>query len=205
MSSPVENFDISCDAYFSLTRGTMNLLAESARKGLALPVPAPQIIRKALGGAELTPTLDFPGIYYAATGEDRAIGELTAKRLVAVLSALSVEDRSSMDTPTVVSLLKMGLEWSASAEASLIRQFRAKHKKAYIITAHFYAGMWKIREIIKGLCQRGLWQEESGTVDGFWWMLTPKILCKKAVELLPGEPRERLSWVHDTIRELDTD
>ncbi|KAK6355511.1 hypothetical protein TWF696_004610 [Orbilia brochopaga] len=202
MSCPIENFEASCDTYFSLSRGTMNMLIEATRRGLKLPVPSSKLKPKP-AVAETPFTAEFPGLDYAATGDDRAVSDGTAMRLAAILTALSEEDRHSMDSETALNLLKMLLEWASLAEATLIQRFRVKHKKAYLVIAHYYGGLWKIKEIIHGLCRSDRWQEENGLIDSYWWLLSPEGLCRRFLRLLHDEPSERIAWLENLVRELD--
>ncbi|KAJ6256365.1 hypothetical protein Dda_8865 [Drechslerella dactyloides] len=202
MSCPVENFEVSCDTYFSLSRGAMNMLIEATRRGVKLPIPSSRLKQRA-AVAETPFTAEFPGLDYAASGDDKAVGDTCAMRLAAILTALSEEDRHKMDSETVLNLLKMMLEWTGSPEATLLQQFRMRQKKAYLVMAHFYGGLWKIKEIIHSLCSKDRWREENGLVDSYWWLLSPRGLCKGFLRLLQDEPSERIAWVEDLVRELD--
>ncbi|KAK6331418.1 hypothetical protein TWF730_004499 [Orbilia blumenaviensis] len=206
MSCPVDNYETSCDTYFSLTRGTMNMLTEAVKKGLRLGFTAARLREKALILQAEPPRRppEFPGLEYASSGDDRAISEANAQRLIQILIALSVPNAFAMDTATVINLQKTSLEWAAMVDSSLLHTFRGKSKKAYLVTAHFHAALWKIKEMIRISCIRGLWTEENGTIDSYWWMVSPKGICKKSLELLEGEPTERTRWVENVIRELES-
>lgn len=126
----------------------------------------------------------FPGLEYAASGDDRAVSPGEAQKLSDILTIITIRDRYSVNAATAINLQKVALEWAAMSDALLLHTFRAKNKKAYLVTAHYHAGLWKIREIIHSLCKRGLWSEVNGTVDGFWWMVSPKEICKRSLEML---------------------
>ncbi|EWC46065.1 hypothetical protein DRE_04639 [Drechslerella stenobrocha 248] len=202
MSCPIENFETSCDTFFSLSRGTMNMLIEAVKRGHRLDIPASRL--KQQPPAAATPSMaEFPGLEYAARGEDGVIGEATVMRLAGILAALSGKDWRSIDTPTSLNLLKMLLEWAGQTESSLIQRFREKDKRSYIVTAHYFAGLWKVREIIWGLCRKDEWRNENGIIDGYWWMASPEGLCKKLLASLEGEPSERIDWVEGVVADLD--
>ncbi|KAK6342441.1 hypothetical protein TWF718_007842 [Orbilia javanica] len=208
MSCPVDNYETSCDTYFSLTRGTMSMLGEAMKRGLdvgfiASEVP-PREAKTPLQQSVVLKMPVFPGLEYAASGDDRAFNPRAAQRLSDILTIMTVKDWFSMEASAVVDLQKVTLEWAAMPDALFLHTFRAKNKKAYLVTAHFHAGLWKIKEIIQSLCKRGLWSEDSGAVDSFWWMVSPRGICKKSLEMLANEPRERISWVEDIVRELES-
>ncbi|KAF3096644.1 hypothetical protein TWF103_009763 [Orbilia oligospora] len=207
MSCPSDNYETSCDTYFSLTRGTMNMLGESIKRGLDVGFRAseftPQETTVTLELERARRTAVFPGLEYAASGDDRAISPKAAQRLSDILTVISVQDRDSMDAVAATNLQKIALEWAAMPDALLLNTFRAKNKKAYLVTAHYHAGLWKVREIIRSLCTKGLWGEANGAVDSFWWMISPKGICKRSLEVLVDEPKERISWVDRVVRELE--
>ncbi|KAF3931333.1 hypothetical protein ABW19_dt0207481 [Dactylella cylindrospora] len=204
MSCPVDNFENSFDTYFSLARGAISMLVEAKNCGIDMPTPVSGWNnRSAFAAKSYLGKYKFPGLEYAASGDDRAINEDTMKRLVVILSVITGEDPLSFDTANATSLLKMALEWISTAEPSLIKRFRAKSVKAYLVTAHYYAGLWKIRDIVRGLCLRGEWKDESGSVDSFWWIGSVQSLCKGSLKLLEGEPIERISWIEETVKELE--
>ncbi|KAK6518669.1 hypothetical protein TWF506_005806 [Arthrobotrys conoides] len=210
MSCPVDNYETSCDTYFSLTRGTMSMLGETMKRGVDLGFKAseftPQETTMALEVERSQKTAVFPGLEYAASGDDRATGPKAAQRLSDILTIISLHDGHgfSIDAVTATNLQKIALEWAAMPDALHLHTFRAKNKKAYLVTAHYHAGLWKVREIIRSLCKRGLWGEANGAVDSFWWMISPEGICKRSLEMLVDEPRERISWVERVVRELES-
>ncbi|KAK6515825.1 hypothetical protein TWF281_004417 [Arthrobotrys megalospora] len=205
MSCPVDNYETSCDTYFSLTRGTMNMLTEAMKRGM-MEFTASQFQpkMKLLEDERYREPPEFPGLEYAASDDDRAISEGMGQRLSMVLAAITGEDKFNMDGTTATNIQNIALEWAAMSDASLLQTFRAKSRKAFLVTAHYHAGLWKIKEIIQSLCKRGLWNEESGMVDSYWWMVSPKGICKRSLEMLEGEPEERISWVESVVRELES-
>ncbi|RVD85082.1 uncharacterized protein DFL_003413 [Arthrobotrys flagrans] len=76
MSCPVENYETSCDTYFSLTRGTMNMLIEARKRGLEVDFRASEFplhettMPSHVEQLQAVPV--FPGLEYAASGDDRA-------------------------------------------------------------------------------------------------------------------------------------
>ncbi|KAK6503765.1 hypothetical protein TWF481_008771 [Arthrobotrys musiformis] len=263
MSCPVDNYENSCDTYFSLTQGTMNMLAEAIKRGLGAAIgfkaseftPPPQDTRSMSLGqvppqdtrpislgeipphahqepgsmslaqlAEIPPhahqdassmslghmpppravSLVFPGLDYAASEDDRATSPRAAQRLSDILTVITTLDVFSARPEVVANLQKVALEWAAMPDALLLNILRARNKKAYLVTAHYHAGLWKIREMIHSLCRRGIWSEASGAVDSFWWMVSPKGICKGSLEMLEEEPAERVFWVKAVVRELES-
>lgn len=204
MSCPVDNFEISFDTYFSLARGTINMLAEARTKSVKLPLPNPGwFARKEFGTSELETQPRYPGLEFASQGEDRAISEISRMRLEPILTALT--GSTEMDTISLLTLLKSSLEWVTSTDQVLIKEFREKNPKAYCVVAHYYAALWKLKSRMQGLSVSGKWQDESGSVDCFWWLISAGVMCKQATGWLESRAQDPvyLAWVRSIIRELE--
>ncbi|KAF3917577.1 hypothetical protein AA313_de0203672 [Arthrobotrys entomopaga] len=207
MSAPIGTYEITCDTYFSLSRGTLNMLVEAIKRGAHVMPSSHGSLQKRITpvpASEESLAWDFPGLYHASSGEDKAISRTNAQKLATILTSLPTSDRSSMDAAKSLALLRPILEWASQSDASLIQQFRLKNNKTYLVMAHYFAALWKVKELMEELSNKGLWQEETGTVDMFWWLKSPKDLCKRSIELLEGEPIERVSWVKEVIKELES-
>ncbi|KAK6527663.1 hypothetical protein TWF694_004643 [Orbilia ellipsospora] len=207
MSASIGSFETSCDTYFSLSRGTMEMLMETMKRGVPMVASGHEFIGRriqsifALEGPLIR---EFPGLDYASSGDYKAITRASAQEFSTILRSLTIQDRHSMNVAKALALLKPTLEWASRTDAALVQHFRAKSTKAYLVMAHYFAALWKIKVIIEEISNKGLWQEESGTVDLFWWLKLPKDLCKRSIELLEEEPIERISWVKNVIQELES-
>lgn len=134
-----------------------------------------------------------------------------------VLESVGIKDSTSpttdVDNTTIAILQRWGFGWLALCDEALQTWVNERNTGAYILMAHYFAGMWRLRQKIWEMCQK----EDSSPPafdnsltskdfmgDYYWWLdTTPKTMTLAIANWLGETYRPSLDYIFETIRMLE--
>ncbi|KAK6499992.1 hypothetical protein TWF481_010349 [Arthrobotrys musiformis] len=133
------------------------------------------------------------------------LGSVT--RLAVVITVISSPGR--IERRIFAMIIKIVFAWVAGSSSTFLVLVKQKTRRAYVLTAHFFAAVWKVGRLARGFADERPENDYDQFIIGddpsrTWWVTEgPRSLCKTIVEDLGGEWEEWLGWVRATIEDLD--